>query len=350
MKIFGFMNRKNILCRKMQITSIDSNSEDKIENDIAPNYRQSKLSKERSHLIKINLLNVQGLTQAKLVEIEESITNQNIFFLTETHNTRKRVYLKSNNTCIEKMRKVDDKKGGGLMVVWERSKEIIITEIETHHVDIILIKLCTKNSIIYILTVYMATNDNSNENILKEIKSIIVKFDDQELLIIGDFNGQIGFLGPQIFNRNGKNVLDLINKYDLILMNSDPICIGEITREQADSRSAIDFVLSNTRIHKKIESILIDESWSGLKISDHNVTTIEINIGILNKIKVFKEHESITFLKINDITKERFKNSMIESIRLNENNEIDRIENLVSINSTAHMKVTIKRKVNSENV
>ena len=73
--------------------------------------------------------------------------------------------------------------------------------------------------------------------------------------------------------------------YDVISIKSDLICVRDITWEQTDSRSAIDLILANARIHERIKSMLIDKSWSSLKISDQNVIAIEIKIRIFNMIR-----------------------------------------------------------------
>ena len=62
---------------------------------------------------------------------------------------------------------------------------------------------------------------------------------------MGDFNGHIGLLGKQKLNRNGKVVLNLMEKYNLILLNMDANCCGETTRSQNNEQSTIDYVLVN---------------------------------------------------------------------------------------------------------
>ena len=67
-----------------------------------------------------------------------------------------------------------------------------------------------------------------NKTIMKEIESIIE--DTQEsYMILGDFNGHLGFLGPHPMNKNGELLYNLIDKHNLILLNGHPECTGEIT-------------------------------------------------------------------------------------------------------------------------
>ena len=78
-------------------------------------------------------------------------------------------------------------------------------------------------------------------------------------MVLGDFNGHIGFIGPQNLNYNGNNVLNLIEKWNLILLNGDEKCEGVITRRQRIIGSAIDFILVNQEMYNFFESMNIDE-------------------------------------------------------------------------------------------
>ena len=46
------------------------------------------------------------------------------------------------------------------------------------------------------------------------------------MLMIGDLNGHVGFLGTKAINENGKMVIDWIEKENLILLNGDMNCEG----------------------------------------------------------------------------------------------------------------------------
>ena len=65
----------------------------------------------------------------------------------------------------------------------------------------------------------------------------------EKVVVLGDFNAHLGFVGPQELNWNGDMVLDLMEKYSLILLNADDRCNGIITRSQRNEASAIDFIL-----------------------------------------------------------------------------------------------------------
>ena len=56
-----------------------------------------------------------------------------------------------------------------------------------------------------ILAVYMSTSDlDRNNEIKEEIVEIIGKYsDEQNLIILGDFNAHLGYIGMQPLNNNG---------------------------------------------------------------------------------------------------------------------------------------------------
>ena len=130
----------------------------------------------------------------------------------------------------------------------------------------------------------MATNDNDrNKKIMEEIEVVIKKYEDEKFVLMGDFNAHLGYIGNQPLNRNERNVLKLINKYDLILLNDDPICIGEVTREQGNNKSVIDFILVNSLLYNKVINMKIDDDNSNKRfdISDHNLITVKLELEII---------------------------------------------------------------------
>ena len=54
-------------------------------------------SNQRKIIINLNMLNIQCLTQPKLIEIENNIDDTDIYFLLETHEKRKQTRIKPNN-------------------------------------------------------------------------------------------------------------------------------------------------------------------------------------------------------------------------------------------------------------
>ena len=74
-------------------------------------------------------------------------------------------------------------------------------------------------------------------------------------IILGDLNGHTGFLGPQSMNKNGEIMLDLIDKNNLILLNGQPECKGEITWQQRECKIIIDYLIIDAELHQRFEKM-----------------------------------------------------------------------------------------------
>ena len=96
-----------------------------------------------------------------------------------------------------------------------------------------------------LVLVYLDVTCNArNDYIHNELNTLITQHDeDSKLLVSGDFNGHLGFLGRQNLDRNGRFVLDLLDRHNLILLNADDKCSGEVTREENGQKSAMIFSL-----------------------------------------------------------------------------------------------------------
>ena len=91
------------------------------------------------------------------------------------------------------------------------------------------------------ILVYMSvTNYDGNNQLIQYVQEHIENT--KNYIILGDFNGHTGFLGPQPMNKNGDMMLDLIDKNNLILLNGHPECKGEITWQQRERKSTIDYL------------------------------------------------------------------------------------------------------------
>ncbi len=97
-------------------------------------------------------------------------------------------------------------------------------------------------------------------------------------LVIGDFNGHLGFLGEQSINRNGKIVLELMENNNLILINDTPLYEGIYTWSRGIQKSAIDFVLANKECYGLIQDMYIDEQNEIVDLSDHNLIQLRIKV------------------------------------------------------------------------
>ena len=110
-----------------------------------------------------------------------------------------------------------------------------------------------------IILVYMSV-DNAPQNkiIMKQIESII-EDTHGSYMVLGDFNGHLGFLGPHPINKNGELLYNFIDKHNLILLNGHPECTCEFTWEQKDRRSVISYILINNKLHDNFINLKIDD-------------------------------------------------------------------------------------------
>ena len=106
------------------------------------------------------------------------------------------------------MRSMQDKGGGGLMVLWKDDDSITLTQVAQS--DILIVQRKIQSTTSTRVLVYMSVNDhNINKIIYQYIQSNLV--DCPSYIILG-YNGHTGFLGPHAMNKIREAMLDLIGK------------------------------------------------------------------------------------------------------------------------------------------
>merc|ERR1739840_78220 len=109
------------------------------------------------------------------------------------------------------------------------------------------------------------------------------------MVILGDFNGHLDILEDRKEDENGKMVMEWISTYGLILLNAEEICSGKYTWSRGEQKSAIDFVLVNENMYKRIRKMEIDEEQEVVDYSDHNLITVTMSME--QKKKEFKKNK-----------------------------------------------------------
>ena len=128
---------------------------------------------------------------------------------------------------------------------------IDVKEIKNVNPDILVAKVIIGDTVFFMITVYVSTNDDMrNINIYNQLTKLLDTYQNEKLLIQGDFNGHTGIIGKQKLNKNGKKVLNLLEMFNLSMLNLDDRCVGEITWEQGNNNSVIDFVLVNEILYR----------------------------------------------------------------------------------------------------
>lgn len=226
---------------------------------------------------RLALLNIQGLTDVKAAEITEIMERDRVdgdivlFGLVETHEKYRKINWTDNIILINKMRTLEDKKGGGLMLLTNTRDEMLMEEIECNNNDILVAEVELFKRSLFVILVYADTKDRDrNQKLYRELNCIMQKLPQEApRVIFGDFNGHIGFLGPQAPNSNGEMMLDFMEEWNLSLLNADDRCEGMFTRIQGENKSVIDYVMVNEIMHRMFRNMIIDENKEIFDTSDH---------------------------------------------------------------------------------
>ena len=131
------------------------------------------------------LVNVQGLTELKLFELEGILQNRcEIMCLTETQQKRQKLVESEGIEKIEGMRELQDKKGGGLLFLWKQEDKFRATRTPTECKDILNVHFKLENFSLHIILVYfsVANRDQDkirNKKMRKEVERIIGKLEDK---------------------------------------------------------------------------------------------------------------------------------------------------------------------------
>ena len=286
-----------------------------------------------------------------MLEIEEKIMEKenSIFCVVETHQKRNNIHINDNINFLSKMRETKDKKGGGIALIWNKNDAPKVEEIVSSHSDILVSKINIGDCSFYIIVVYMSTNDDNRNCILyKELGKFTEKFLNEKILILGDFNGHIGVVGPQKMNKNGQKLINFTDKYNLNILNLDTNCSGEITWEQGIMNSAIDYALCNEKMYSHFLNMIIDEEWEVLKISDHNL--ININFSFKKNIKFVNKNKIITYNSKKDQDIDKYLNNIQQNIN-NSTNDMDMVafNELIRDSQNKYLEKTFVKRLDNNN-
>ena len=126
-------------------------------------------------LFQIKLINIQGLSQHKVNEIENLITDNTLLCLTETQQTLDKTKWNNDYNRYTSMRCKEEKRGGGLMLLFKDQKSICVQQAKTKLKDILIVKGMIKKYHITIILVYLSVvrgdeEKKTNGDIKKEIR------------------------------------------------------------------------------------------------------------------------------------------------------------------------------------
>ena len=144
-------------------------------------------------------------------------------------------------------------------MVTKKDNRIKLEEIEVKNNDILALEGTIRgNKIRIILTYFDSTKLKTgkdyerNRKIQKDIEQLIEVEPGVDLVCLGDFNGRLSRLEPNISTDiNGKMIEEWTTKFDLYHLNVTDECKGTYTYNFNTGKSAIDHVLVNGHFMNK---------------------------------------------------------------------------------------------------
>ena len=221
----------------------------------------------------------------KISEAEDFLNDFTLFCLTETRQKQQNKKLKDNTGCVTSMRNKDEKEGGGIMVLFKET----FFKIEKQKCvinDVLFLSCKILNFSFKLIVTYFDTADyNKNVRIKDNITDLLDKFTNIPVILLGDFNGHLGFLGKQPLDRTGNLVLDIAEKYNMIILNGYPLCVGETTWSRGEQSSSIDFILCNQIMYEKFKEMHIDDEKIKFDLSDHHLIEASFEVNCQGNLK-----------------------------------------------------------------
>ena len=200
---------------------------------------------------------------------------------------------------------------------------------------------------IRIVLAYIKTgNDNEtkelNKKIIEEIGQLLEEREIQQkaTIVLGDFNGHLGYLGNQIENMNGKLIKKMIQEEDLILLNIDSRCKETYTWQRGERKSAIDLIMVNQCGYEKFEEMEVDENIEIYDLSDHCMVRLSLKMK-KNKQKKEKE-ETVEKYRLSQGRMNNYKKEVKDRLTEKEDINIMTMNNIMKESAEKHLKVKIK--------
>ena len=190
-----------------------------------------------------------------------------------------------------KHRNKKEKKGGGLLIGFKKDNRTKLEEIIVKNNDILALEGTIRgNKIRIILSYFDSTKLRSgkdyerNRKIQKDIEKLMEVEPDVALICLGDINGRLTRLEPNIATDiNGKMLEEWTIKYDLHHLNLTEQCKGTYTFNSNKGKSAIDHILVNSQLMNNYKGMYIDEEKTQLNISDHCLVRAWFKVGTNNE-------------------------------------------------------------------
>ena len=268
-------------------------------------YQEMKNSKNNESIpkgtdLEILLVNSCKIDAIKVQTIIDEFMTDNkhitIFCLTETK-VNGHDFKPVGIEIFSKHRGWREKKGGGLALGYATSSNLKFEELNTESSDILAVEGRIKGTKCRIVLCYFDCTKKlkggdyaRNREVQKKVEKLMEVDLDTALLVLGDFNGRLKKIEPNIkTDANGHMLETWVDKSDLFHLNTMNTCTGKYTFTSLNGKSAIDHMLTNKMLYEKHISMWIDEDKTMLNISDHNLVRAWFQIGGENHPKTKKK-------------------------------------------------------------
>ena len=257
-----------------------------------------------------------------------------IVMLQETKLYKRGTMKFSEFECFEKLR--NDNEGGGLMTLVHKNfnKVLIPTKNQSKmSVNILVVAAKIRNMKIRFINAYgvqeCAAVEEKSDFYSSLEQEIIIAIDSRNMLCVSmDANAKLGKNciegDPHNISQNGRLLLNIIDRLNLVVVNSTNKCHGKITRmkkvKNKVEESIIDYFIVCQDFYLFINSMMVDDERNFVMTkytkkreksftteSDHNTMVLDVNIPWDSKKR--EERIEIFNLRNRDCQKEFFKNT-----------------------------------------
>ena len=268
--------------------------------------------------------------------------------LVETHEKYEKIIERENIEKHVSRRKIEEKKGGGIMILKKKDSYIKVEKILEEHPDILLTK-CQAGNLEFILAViYISCNPKENVKIYETIDRLLNKYEENPMMIIGDMNAHTNMIIKDKINKNGEKLIEWLNRYNLILLNNDIECKGKYTWEARNSKSVIDYSIVNEKLYHHFKQMDIDESKEIIDLSDHMMLQVTLKTIDERQHYITNLNERDYYISLNQEKLKLFNEKFEEKLKESETITLERFDEIIEEVSEKVLKTKIIKSRNRE--
>ena len=201
--------------------------------------------------------------------------------------------------------------GGGVLIGYKNKLNNMVTVVrkEREDCEIVWVKLDNKKVRARIGVVYMP-QENVPLRIIKRIYDTIMEEIEEaiqqgeKLILLGDLNCKIGeeIEGnkPEV-SKGGKVLLQMVKKYNLVIVNKTEKCKGLWTREENGQQSVVDYMIIRKEHEADVDEMAIDEhkeltpyrmEGENIIYTDHHMISTTFNMYYSEKARMQQKYIS----------------------------------------------------------